>query len=327
MKRAYERTRVRAYEWTSVRWRAGLLTGFICIAANAWHTDGHYRATADAINIAGPQLPAFFAAQSKTAVLFSGDPDLVRDKALPQVRNSEGPEHFIDFELPGQFRLPDLRYEYVKLLCAKSINPDRIGALPYAVMEQTQRLIMAFARVRHWPKDAAAQQACLLYAGSLSHYAADLCQPLHVTVHYDGRARADGSSPQTGIHEKVDALLGKAGPLSAGLIAPQSVDTAVPLMDLVLRQIDSSRALIDTAYALESRLPLVAQPIADSTVMRFARDRRNSAAGFVARLYLYAWQKSSGIALPDWYVLPGTPKSADHPAGRGAPSNGRNGAF
>jgi hypothetical protein len=316
----------RAYERRGIRWRAGLLIGFLCFAANAWHTDGHYRATVDAIRIAGPQLPPFFAAQSKTAALFSGDPDLVRDKALPQVRNSEGPEHYIDFELLGQSQLPDLRYEYVKLLCAKNINPDRIGMLPYAIMEQTQRLIMAFARIRHWPNDAAVQQACLLYAGSLSHYAADLCQPLHVTVHYDGRARADASSPQTGIHEKVDALLGKAPPLSVRSIAPKSADTAVPLMDLVLKQIDSSRTLIDTVYALEANLPPVSQPIADSTVMRFARDRRNSAAGFVARLYLYAWQKSTGIVLPDWYALPKTPKSADHPAGHGARANGRNGA-
>jgi hypothetical protein len=302
-----------------------LIIGVICCTANAWHTDGHYRATADAIDIAGPQLPPFFAAQAKAVVLFSGDPDLVRDKALPQVRNGEGPEHYIDFELLDSSRLPGARYEYLRMLCAKNISPERIGMLPYAIMEQAQRLTMAFARIRRWPNDAAAQQACLLYAGSLSHYAADLCQPLHVTVHYDGRARADGSSPQTGIHEKVDALPGKAPKIAAPSIAPPP-DTAAPLMDLVLRQIDSSRALIDAVYALESRLPSVAQPIADSAVMRFARDRRNSAAGFVARLYVYAWQKSAGIALPDWYALPGTPKSADHPAGRGSRSNGRNGA-
>ena len=72
----------------------------------------------------------------------------------------------------------------------------------YAVAEWTEKLALAFAQHRRWPENTLVQAECLLTAASLAHYAQDLCQPLHTSVHFDGRALEGGKSPRSGIHEK-----------------------------------------------------------------------------------------------------------------------------
>ena len=66
-----------------------------------------------------------------------------------------------------------------------------------------------FLAHRKWPYEPHIRDKCLVYAVNPAHYATDLCQPPHTTIHYDGRAQEDGSSPHTGIRQRVDGLLRK----------------------------------------------------------------------------------------------------------------------
>jgi len=287
---------------TKRRFPAALL---ICLcaagAARAWYADGHVKATRAALTALKGRLPEFFLRGFETVVKTSPDPDLLRLRQVPELRDAESPEHFLDLELLSDAPLPAKRSEYLLLCARRRLNPSRVGYVPYAVVEWTQRLTIAFAEHRRFPDDPHIRTRCLVYAGLLAHYAQDLCQPLHTTVHYDGRVGADGVSPRTGIHAKVDALLGKA-PAGAGLVRAGRVKPLSPLMASVAAELRRSHALVDRVYAIEKHLPDVAAPLAPaSPAAAFARERLRAAAEFTAALYLTAWTDSARIELPDWF--------------------------
>ena len=298
-------------------------------AAQAWHGKGHYDATTLALRAARADgnLPAFFAAGAGTVAHASLDPDnFTRPIAPDALHKAESPEHFFDIDVeplartpPADANIPADRYAFIELCFARGLKPNHVGLLPYAVTEWTQRLTVALAEHRKYPGDPAIQAKCLLYAGLLSHYAADLCQPLHVTIHYDGRCGLDGKSPRSGVHAKVDALLGKlmldpnapaarpaldANALPTGL-RPAAFGAVLPA---VMAEVRRSSVLVGRVYELEKQLPAETDPIAHgSAVEKFAIDRMRAAARLVASLYVTAWRDSAAIELPWWYRRPYNP--------------------
>jgi len=295
-------------------WLIGGLATLACLASvQAWYGPGHDPATKAATAALPDDLPAFFRTGAETIAHCSADPDLFRLREQPELRDAEVPEHYFDLELLAGAPVPPTRYAFVKLCAGKGLRPEAVGLLPYAIVEWTQRLTLAFAEHRKWPANRHVRAKCLLYAGLLAHYAQDACQPLHTTIHYDGRVKEGGGSPRSlptsrqagGIHAKVDALLQKVkvGPEAlAGRIRPAAFDK---LMPAVVAEIKRSHALLDKVYELESQLPLAEAGLpADSKVARFAEERLGAAANFTASLFLTAWKNSARLALPDWHKRP-----------------------
>ncbi len=287
--------------------------------ALAWHAPGHDLATRTAL-VAGRAapapvaaasqpgaLPAFFPAGVETIAHCSADPDnFTRPIGPPMLHAAEAPEHYFDLELVEGLAPPGGRYDFLEQLFARKLKPAQVGLLPYAVTEWTQRLTVAFAEHRRWPDDPAIRAKCLVYAGLLAHYAEDLCQPLHTTVHYDGRVAAGGGpSPRSGIHMKLDALLGK--------LAVNPEDAARDVRPVVfenvfaaaLDEIRRGHALVDKVYELEKDIPAYeAALVADSKAAEFARERLRVTATFTASLFLTAWRDSARIQLPEWHHRP-----------------------
>jgi hypothetical protein len=79
--------------------------------------------------------------------------------------------------------------------------------------------------------------------------------PLHTTIHHDGRANADGSSPKTGIHTRVDSLIEKLQMQPAALAKNQRVIAVSSLLPAIVQELEQSRSPIDVTYSLESQLP------------------------------------------------------------------------
>jgi hypothetical protein len=151
---------------------------FACLAlacapgiAGAWYNDGHEKAALLAVKCVREQLPAFFSRRAALIAHCSHDPDLFKDRSPPQSREQKAPEHYIDLELLDGTALPDTRRRYLKLLTRKKLDPTKVGMLPYAVAEWTDRRTVAFAQHRRWPKNAHIQTKCCVYAGILAHYA------------------------------------------------------------------------------------------------------------------------------------------------------------
>ena len=231
----------------------------------------------------------------------SFDPDVSKHRGTSYLRGAERPEHYIDLELLRGHRLPKGRYAFIQLCDELGVEPEDVGLAPYAVAEWAERLAVAFAEYRKWPDNPFIQNKCLVYAGFIAHYAQDLCQPLHVTIHYDGRADPDGSSPHTGIHAKVDGLIQRLDFDPDALAKDQEVLPLDGLMPGILKELERSRSLINRVYELEEALPPAEGPwMPVPAVVDFASVRAREAARFTAALYLTAWERSAHLQLPPW---------------------------
>jgi len=272
-------------------------------AAMAWHAPGHDAANRLASTHLGRDMPAFFRSGVGCVAHCSADPDLFRLRAHTELRDAEVPEHFIDLELLAGAKLPPTRSAFIALCAAKKLQAPKVGYVPYAVVEWTQRLTIAFAEHRRWPDNPHIRSKCLVYAGILSHYAQDACQPLHTTIHYDGRAGKDGASPRTGIHARVDALARKARPAPRPAGWKPTIHEA--LFPAVVAEVRRSHALVGRVYELDKHLPAVNAALdADSPAAAFAAERLRASADFTASLFTTAWRNSARIELPEWHHRP-----------------------
>jgi hypothetical protein len=297
-------------------WTALVLGGVLVLlrpqGAGAWLTAAHQAISRGAVAALPTTMPAFFTEGAGVIADASADPDYFRGRAAPQLTSAEGPEHFFDAELLQGSALPPTRYEYIALCQRLGVGPEHAGLLPYAVVEWTQRLMMAFAEHRRWPQDKAIAGRCLVYAGLLSHYAADLCQPLHCTVDFDGRVDKNGQAlGPRGIHLKVDALLTRPEIDPAWARQDLKVQAFPEVFPAVVAEIGRSRALVDAVYALEPKLPAFSDRRVELNVApelrAFERERFGASAAFVASLYLTAWEKSVHVVIPDWVEPTGAP--------------------
>ena len=276
-----------------------LLTG--AERSAAWDYAGHRVVVPLSLDLVHRRLPIPFTAGAAVISQCSGDPDAFKDLSPDLLKPVEGPEHFINLEYFAGDRLPARRGEYPAFCARHGVNLAEAGYLPYAIQEWTERLRVSFAEYRRWPEDLGVRSKCLVYAGILAHYAADLCQPLHLTADYDGRRGRDGKSPHSGIHLKVDALLGKTYfPVNEVLDGLR----ARPVTNVMERiaGIAYDRAPIDRVYSLESHLAAVDAPAGDDPAVRaFARDRLRAATLLTADLFLTAWEDSQTVTFPAWF--------------------------
>jgi hypothetical protein len=285
---------------------AGLIIVSANAAAHAWHCDGHYIISQAAVERAQDSLPGFFVGRRRTIAHCSCDPDIFKQKFTPQLRNRERPEHYFDMEYLKGAKLPETRQQYAALCAKKSLDPYEVGFLPYAIEESVQRLIIVFAEHRACPDNEHVKNKCAVYAGILAHYAADACQPLHCTVHYDGRVAKPGdASPRSGIHNKVDALAGKLAVSEAQLIEKLTIPAIVDVRAAVHSRIARSSALVDTVYRLEPMLPSAKAALTTSGPVRsFAVAQTRASIAFLAGLYIRAWRASGDARLPSWHKPP-----------------------
>ena len=277
-----------------------------CAPSRAWWPEGHGILSEAAVRALPDETPRFFRRQAKAVAHYSFDPDVAKNRAAPHASNAEFSEHFFDWELIapvlGDESFPITRYEFLKLCYDNDLKPNEVGLLPFAVAEWTERLTIDFAQYRRWPKNKAIENKCLVTAGTLAHYAEDLCQPLHVTIHHDGRANADGSSPKTGIHARMDSLIEVLKLSPRELAEGQIILSVGELLPAILLEIHNSRRHIETVYALENSLPhdgKMPAHVAEG-VLPLAHERAREATRFTAALFLTAWRRSENVELPVW---------------------------
>ena len=298
---------------------AGLLGLVVPPAADAWLTEGHRRVAADAVRALPAEVPSFFRAGALAVGHSAADPDTWKLRATPELRDGEGPEHYLDWELLEGRALPRLRSEYWALLAEIGLEPASAGYLPYSMVEGWQRLVVAFAEHRAWPDNRHVKAKTLVFAGWLAHYAADACQPLHTSIHHDGRALPDHSSPRTGIHHLVDGLFEQA-PFDRAAARLGVVPTAFEdIRHAVLAGLTESHALVDRVYALEQGVRQGAEGHFPPEVVAFARERYRTTLEFLASLFLSAWRESAVLEIPDWFGREGTRSAPTAPVGSSGP--------
>lgn len=284
--------------------RRTLIGFFLCALcclgpAEAWNSHGHYTMAESAVLALPAEVPEFFRWGARTVAHTAIDPDVMKSRDTPQLGHQEFPEHFLDFELMNGTPMPELRYQFVSQMIEIGRRPNQVGFVPWAVTEGVQRLALAFAEYRCWPANPHVQSKALVYAGLVAHYAEDMIQPLHTTVHYDGRADENEESPRSGIHQHVDSLLEQPGFVpSEKAIEVEAFDD---LWAAVQAEFMASHALVDTVYELEPALQaLYDDGTWDPALAAFAVDRHHRTVEYLASLYLTAWRQSADFELSRW---------------------------
>jgi hypothetical protein len=271
---------------------ASLLLGSL---ASAWWVKGHGSiAEAGAAGLPD-DVPQFFRAAGKSLNHMAGDPDRWKNRSCKFLRPAEAPDHYVDLENFGGKELPRDRYKAIELLQRLKQKPDRTGMLPYAIMENYERLCCAFLDYRGDKNNAVAQSKCVVYAGVLSHFTGDCTMPLHTTVDYDGKRDKDGGWLQKGIHARIDAFPERHGltaeEIGRGLKA-KKIDN---VWEYVLGRVTDSHKLVGRCYELD-KAGAFAKPTPVSRA--FILERCRAGAQFTMDLWYTAWLRSAEMEKP-----------------------------
>jgi hypothetical protein len=182
----------------------GLAGGF----ATGWWSGGHETVAEAAAARLPDDVPAFYRTGGKHLAHFAVDPDRWKNRELTFLRREEEGNHYLDLEdldgkkLPGTHRYDGLKLVYTEL----KKEPNKVGTLPYALVENYEKLVAGFYDYRKTPTNPSVPMKCLVHGGVLAHYTGDAAMPLHTTTDYDGRKQPDGGVKQKGIHARIDAF-------------------------------------------------------------------------------------------------------------------------
>lgn len=268
--------------------------------AQAWWEKGHHMIAANAVEVLPADMPGFFKAGAAALVRLSSQPDRWKEFGT-ELRRAENPEHYLDHEKltdnPVKLGFYPDRYAALNAIYKMGETPAGVGMLPYRLLEDFQKLRGAFAQYRRNPEDPNIQQEILVYAGLLAHYAGDTSQPLHMTVHFDGRVDAQGRVIKAkGIHARFE------GAFVDKFVAPADcrpyVRTPVVYQDLygaIREAFATSFAEIDRVYQLDET-GLLETP--DAATRTFVQQRLAHGSSFLASLWYTAWKASETVELP-----------------------------
>jgi len=261
--------------------------------------EGHRRIGTAAAGAAGAALPEFFAEGAATVGHVAVDPDVWKNAGTAALRTGEEPSHYLDWERLPPGALPATRPEFLAWISDLGLRLPSVGTLPYSVIEGTERLALCFAEHRRWPDASDVTAKCLVYAGWLAHYAADLVQPLHTTIHHDGWALPGGETPLQGFHVEIDKLIERAPYDPVAALAGLEVEPFADLRAGVLEELAASHALVDRVYRLEGLFLAGGRAWEEPEAVAFACERYRESVRFLARLYRTAWEMSARLKLPE----------------------------
>lgn len=260
--------------------------------ARAWWVKGHGSIAEAAAAGLPDDVPEFFRHGGSWFSHLAGDPDRWKNPSARYLRAAASPDHYINFEDLKGHALPADRYKYATLLTRLDVSPEKAGMLPYALMENYERLACAFYDLRAEPDNPAIRAKCLVYAGVLSHFTGDVAMPLHVTHYYDGRPDAAGKFSQRGIHAKIDGFPETHGITPAQIAQGLQARKIDDVWSHVLATIDESYQQIERCYALDAAGAFDA-PTAESR--EFILQRCRVGAQLTMDLWYSAWLRSADM--------------------------------
>jgi hypothetical protein len=167
--------------------------------------------------------------------------------------------------------------------------------LPYALIENFERLSVAFYDYRQNPADEAIRAKCLVYAGVLSHFTGDCVMPLHTTRAYDGREGADGKLIQKGIHAAIDGFPERFNLTSEEMARRLTARDELNPWKRINDEIATAHKLVEQCYELD-KAGGFKTPTEDSRA--FILQRCRAGVQFTADLYYAAWKKSASLQAP-----------------------------
>lgn len=262
--------------------------------ALAWWSGGHETIAEAAASRLPDDVPGFFRKGGKELAHFAADPDRWKNRDMNFLRRAEEGNHYLDEEdLEGKTLPATSRFDAMKMIYTDlKKEPNKVGLLPYAIVEEYEKLVVGFYDYRKNPTNPAIPMKCLVYGGTLAHYTGDAAMPLHTTRDYDGLKQADGSVKQRGIHAKIDGFPEKNGftpeEVCRGL-EPKKIDD---VWKYVMSFLKESSRQISKCYELDAA-GAFAKPTDESRAFILTRVRAGTQ--LTLDLWYNAWLKSEKL--------------------------------
>jgi len=155
----------------------------------AWGDRGHKLINAAAVDNLPEPPRSYFRARKLYLLEHASDPDL-----LAHDDPAERPHHYTDLDADDSFPFSSLRRQFVLERAPPAAWQLRHGDSIWQIERFTLRLADSFRRRRWQEADEDAVFA--------AHYAADLTQPLHTVMNYDGQLTG-----QIGVHARFETEL------------------------------------------------------------------------------------------------------------------------
>jgi hypothetical protein len=165
---------------------------------NAWGDAGHRMIGLTAAQALPPDMPQFFRDAAEQLSYLNPEPDRWKDRAEsalePALNGGTSPEHYIDMDLidvavlDRALAAPN-RWAFADSLKAAGVGADKMGLLPYTILELASKLREDFRMWRIAPDETVRkwiEQRIIDDAGLLGHYVADGSNPHHTTKHHNG---------------------------------------------------------------------------------------------------------------------------------------------
>ncbi len=257
------------------------------VAGLAWGDRGHRMINAIAIESLPQPLRTYFMVRRDYFVQHALDPDL-----LARDDESERSHHYTDLDADDSFPFLNFQRRFVVERAKPTSAELRHGDSVWQIERFTLRLADDF-RDRRWEK---ADHDAVFAA----HYAADLTQPLHTVLNYDGQ-----QTGQTGIHSRFESELVNA------LAEGWRLDAGPAIFESDLRartfeELTASFSCVNIIFASD-HLAVAGrsyfQPQYFEEFCRLAgplaKKRVEAGASFVSSLWYTAWVRAGKPTLPN----------------------------
>ena len=290
----------------------------------AWDEKGHDIVVDAAVARLPADMPGFVRSeQARARLRFLGsEPDRWRNVKLAPMSQINNPDHFFDLEFLALYELtpqtlPRRRYDFIiHMATYKAKHPDKDygydpardperwkewpGFAPYRICELYAQLKSSWRTFNTYSKyrdltQPGELESCrdnIIYLmGMMSHYVADVAQPLHTTEHYDGWV---GPNPQGYvtrrgyIHRLIDGRALRAAGLTADALpndlpAPRIEEER--LFEQVVAYILETHSHVEETYALEKKGALTPGSPTFDEGTNFIKQRLAHAAVMLAALW------------------------------------------
>jgi len=275
--------------------------------AHGWGLKGHEMAGRAAAMKLPEQMPKFFRKAADQLSYLNPEPDRWRDRVesdLDKTMDSAAaPDHYLDLELvPAPAFNAVNRYEFVAELVKAGQKPTTAGFVPFRILELFQRIRIDF---RLWRAETDSnrrkwiEQRIINDAGILGHYVADVSNPHHTTIHFNGWSGDNPKDytvftrePNQGIHHrfeeeyvKTHIQLNDLPPL----IGKERV--VVKPREEIWNYLRSSNALVEQLYILDKQEKFNAETKSPEH-KKFVSERLAAGAQMLRDLWWTAWVTS-----------------------------------
>jgi hypothetical protein len=187
---------------------------------------------------------------------------------------------------------PNDRYVALALMHKLQKAPDKVGTLPWAIIEGYEKLMVGFYDYRQDGANPAIPMKCIVYGGNLAHYTTDASMPLHTTRDFDGRKGPDGKMKQKGIHAKLDGFPETFGFTAEEICRGLTANVVDDPWSYIVQFIKESHTHIDKAYELDATGGFKTPTDASRA---FVMARCRAGAQFTMDLWYTAWVKSEKL--------------------------------